>query len=85
MSKKYGKGSEPRPLSISYSDYSDNWELAFGKKKSFMKKNKLSSENTPKKVNNKPRRLSLCPHCATNNLKKENEFFSKCKKCGWQE
>lgn len=28
-----GKGSKPRPLSISYEEYSDNFDAIFGKKK----------------------------------------------------
>tara|TARA_R100000664_G_scaffold32597_1_gene47785 strand:+ start:1461 stop:1661 length:201 start_codon:yes stop_codon:yes gene_type:complete len=27
-----GKGDKPRPLSITYKKYSDNWEAIFGKK-----------------------------------------------------
>jgi len=35
-----GKGSKPRPLSVSYEQYTDNWESIFKKKKPKPKKKK---------------------------------------------
>lgn len=35
-----GKGSKPRPLSVSYEEYTDRWENIFKKKKPKPKKKK---------------------------------------------
>lgn len=33
MSKQNGKGSAPRPLSVSWNEFSENWDRIFGEKK----------------------------------------------------
>lgn len=33
VTRDQGKGSSPRPFSISQEEFSDNWDLAFGKRK----------------------------------------------------
>ncbi len=39
-----GKGSSPRPFSVSYDKYADNWDAAFKKKK---KPAKPTTKNGP--------------------------------------
>lgn len=41
-----GKGSKPRPFSVSYEEYINNWESIFGKKKS-KKKSRSKSKLKP--------------------------------------
>lgn len=83
MSKQYGKGSKPRPFSVSYTEFSDRWENIFGKKK--IKKNMKTEDSSSlaKKPSRRKPKFELCPHCSTVNLVKVNEFTSNCKKCKW--
>lgn len=83
-----GKGSKPRPYSVKYTTFSDRWDVAFGKKKSPSKAKKVKLDNEPPREAAKPKtkgKLSLCPHCATMNLKKVNSWTRKCLKCGWND
>ena len=41
-----GKGSSPRPYSVSHKEFADNWEQIFGKK------NKSTTEDNQKKDSN---------------------------------
>ena len=43
-----GKGSKPRPLSVSYEAYGDNFDIIFGKKKLNISKGDFSSEESSK-------------------------------------
>jgi ribosomal protein L32 len=52
-----GKGSMPRPFSVSIDDYGNKWDLAFGRPK--QKKVKPKQEKPVKLPKN-----TVCPHCA---------------------
>ena len=52
-----GKGSDPRPLSVSLKEFSNNWDLAFGRKK---KPQKLPDDPTTGQINdNEPESLVI--------------------------
>jgi hypothetical protein len=54
-----GKGSKPRPLSVSYDAYSDNFDIIFGKKKLNISKGDFSSEESSKKTLQSDQSLDL--------------------------
>ena len=85
--KTYGKGSKPRPFT-NMKSYLDNWDEIFGKgkKKSSEVKDKQKLNQNAPKSSAKPKakgKFSICPHCATMNLKRLNPWTVKCRKCGW--
>lgn len=42
-----GKGSKPRPLSVPRSQFNDNWDRIFGKKKQETKRSPKKAEREP--------------------------------------
>jgi len=83
-SNKPGKGSGRRPLMTSYDEFSSRWDgiNGFGDRKPL---HGIPDEpiTNMKTKNKKSKKKQMCPHCATMNLVKQDEYTSKCVKCGY--
>jgi ribosomal protein L37AE/L43A len=49
------------------------------------KPGRQKTSSVAKKPARRKSKFQLCPHCATNYLKRKNSFTAVCKRCGWTE
>jgi hypothetical protein len=59
--------------------YLDNFDSIFGKKRRRIKQVIVTKTRTQRKV-----KRDICPHCATKNLIRKNNWSTQCRKCGYE-